>query len=162
TIVSSIVRALRPTANETAPNLTWTMPLTPNVTFADTGIMPNGQPVVNPNTGDQGTDIAAKGYHYYKVIVPNGNGGLPRTKLEVLSGSAQIYIRETGVPTLDHSENGFAGTIYDRSHNGTGTTYGNWVPLDGRLESQLAPGTWWLMVYANGASNSRYRLVCST
>lgn len=160
-LTSSIVRALRPTANETAPNLTWTMPLNSNITFGDTGIKPDGTPVVNPNTGDQGTDIPSKGSHYYKIVVPPGNGGLLRSKLEALSGSTQLFIRETGVPTQDHDIYGDSGSIYDRNHNGTGTTYGNWVPLNPSA-SPLRAGTWWLMVYANGASNARYRLVLST
>src|SRR6185295_12260496 len=35
---------------------------------------------------------------------------------------------------------------------------GNWVPLNGRYESQLTPGLWVLAVQAAGNGNARYRL----
>lgn len=130
--------------------------------FGDSGIDDAGIAIINPNTGDQGTDLEQDHYHYYRITVPEGNGGLLRTMVDALSGDPELYIREGDLPpTLQHSESGSGGFIYDRYENQSGTMYGNWVPLNGHYETQLSVGDWWLAIKAN-ASNVRYRLKVST
>jgi len=141
----------------------WTMPAlgeaitTPGLTnyfFGDSGIDNNGTPL----PVDQGVDLDNGYYHFYKITVPDNNAGLLKTQLEAISGNPNLYVRAGYVPTLDHDTNG-GGTLYDHYLNSTANTeYGNWVPYDGRYEYQLAPGTWYIMVKADGASNARYRL----
>ena len=71
-------------------------------------------------------------------------------------------MRAGGVPTTVHGLGGGGGTIYERSLEGTGTEYGNWVPINGRYENQLASGPCNLAMRASGGSNCRYRLRLST
>jgi hypothetical protein len=137
----------------------WTMPVTFNQSFADSGVQNNGTPL----PGDQGTDLAQNDWHFYAIDVPAGNGGLLRTELQAISGNPDLYLREDGVPTSNHSSHGaFGSPLIDRSLTGTTTEYGNWVPLNGRTETQLRPGHWYLGVNAAGTSNVRYRLKAST
>jgi len=128
----------------------WTMPAGYNTEFGDSGAGLGG---------DQGRDLAGDNWHFYAVDVPDGNGGLLRTTLEALNGDPDLYLREDGLPTNDHkSEGATGGNLYDRFMTDDGTQYGNWVPLNGRTEHQLAPGRWYLGVKATGGSNARYRL----
>ena len=140
----------------------WAMPTTFNQTFGDSGNDSAG----NPLPGDRGIDLVQGAWHFYAVDVPNGNAGLLRTELQAISGNSDLYIREDGVPTTDHSSIGplYSGypALFDRSLTGNVTEYGNWVPLDGRTEKQLRPGRWYLGVKAAGNSNVRYRLIVST
>ena len=132
----------------------WPIPLAGNIEFGDSGA---GLP------GDQGRDLAVGNWDFYAVDIPDGNRGLLRTVLEAINGDPDLYIREDGVPTLDHNSNGTNGTLlYHRSMTETTTQYGNWVPWSGRTEHQLRPGRWYLGVKADGASNARYRLRVST
>lgn len=127
-------------------------PSTPGLTppfFGDSGLGTNG--VALP--GDQGIDLAQGDYHYYAVDVPEGNAGLLRAQLDAISGNPDLYVRVGIIPTVNQSE---------RALTGTGTEYANWVPMDGRFERALAPGRWYLAVYAGGNSNVRYRLRLST
>jgi len=158
------------TSDPVRPERTWSMPALggtysqPGLTepfFGDTGIDDNGNNIVNPETGDLGTDLAQGHYHFFKVVVPAGNGGLLRTALEALSGDPELYIRRDIPATKDHDELGSPGYIYERSLLGTGTTYGNWVPFNGKYETELPPGDWWISVWANN-TNVRYRLKLST
>ena len=150
TIISEPVTLQRPV---------WQMPTGFNLTFGDSG----NDSVGNPLPGDQGIDLAQGEWHFYAVDVPDGNAGLLRTELQAISGNPDLYIRETGVPTTDHSATGPLGTpLYDRSLTGATTEYGNWVPLDAKTQKQLAPGRWYLGVKAGGSSNVRYRLLAST
>jgi hypothetical protein len=146
----------RVVAPERAP---WVMPLGHNQTFGDTGLTPGGSPL----PGDQGTDLGEGDWHFYAVEVPAGNSGLLRTELQAISGTPDLYIREDGVPTSNHNSSGNTGSaLYHRSLTGSGTEYGNWVPLDGRSEHQLRTGRWYVGVKAEGSSNVRYRLKLST
>ena len=130
------------------PGVTWPM-------FGDTAIDTNGIPL----GGDQSIFLEQGFLHYYAVQVPATNHGLLRAQLEAISGNPDLYLRVAAVPTLHHNLTGGGGTIYDRSMlAAAGTEYANWVPLDGRLESQLKPGLWYLAVRAAGNANARYRL----
>ncbi len=120
--------------------------------FADTGVNAAGAPL----PGDQGTDLGNGDFHYYKFTVPPGNGGLLRGELFAISGNPDAYVRAGEVPTLAHGEFNM-GQLFDFSLTGTGSEYGNWVPLNGRVETELEPGPWYVAVRAN-ASNIRYRL----
>lgn len=147
----------------------WNMPVqgqfanTPGVThpnFADTGVGTNGAPL----PGDQGIDLARGSFHYYAVNVPATNGGLVRVFLEAISGDPDLYVRVGNPPTLSHygSAGGYFGpNLYDRYLTATGTEYANWVPIQGRYERWLPPGTWYFAVYADGNSNVRYRMTLS-
>lgn len=137
----------------------WTMSTGHNSVFGDTGTDQNGDPL----PGDRGTDLGNSDWHFYAVDIPDGNAGLLRTELQAINGDPNLYIREDGVPTTDHSLTPPSpGTIYHRSLTGTGSEYGNWVPVDGRLQRQLPPGRWHFGVKASGTSNARYRLILST
>ncbi len=52
--------------------------------------------------------------------------------------------------------------MLDRSLTGTVTEYANWVPLNGKSETNLAAGTWYFAVRAVSSANARYRLRLST
>ena len=122
--------------------------------FGDTGFDTNGLPV----TGDQGVDLAQGSYHFYAVIVPTNNAGLLRTELQAISGDPHLYIRAGAAPTFNHyaSGNCYAyETLIDEELTGKGTQYGNWVPLNGRTATNLAPGVWIISVYASGSANAR-------
>jgi hypothetical protein len=146
---------------------TWYMPAlgepvtTPGLTapdFGDSGVGTNGVPLA----GDQGTDLPRGYSHYYAVVVPSNNVGVLRTELQALSGNPDLYLRTNQAPTVSHSTTGVSGVIYDRVANGTVSEYANWVPLDGKADQQLRPGTYYLAVRATGTSNARYRLRLST
>ena len=127
--------------------------------FGDTGVTPDGAPLPL----DQGTDLAQGAFHYYTVIVPANNGGLMRTRLDAISGTPNLYLRVGAPPTLTHDAGGLGSGLYDRYLVASGgSQYGNWVPMDGRHEAYLTPGTWFLAVQAAGGSNVRYRLRLST
>jgi len=130
--------------------------------FGDSGVDDSGAPIINPDTLDQGTDLAKGEWHFYRVTVPVDNSALLRTVLEALSGMPQLYLRTGNVPSIDHYANPTNPTqgptlSYDRSQTLTGTLYGNWVPLDGKTETKLASGDWWIGVRAV-TTNIRYRL----
>ncbi|MDU0460262.1 MAG: hypothetical protein RW306_16160 [Geobacteraceae bacterium] len=133
--------------------------------FGDSGIDDSGNPIINPSTGDQGTDLGENDWHFYRIAIPAGNGGILKTVVEALSGKPELYIRKGGVPSPYHRSdandpnyyNSYAPYAYDRLQSLNGTMYGNWVPLDRRSELQLAPGEWWLGIKAVN-SNIRYRL----
>ncbi|MBK1723349.1 hypothetical protein [Thiocystis violacea] len=144
---------------------TWAAATHPGLTapqIGDSGIDERGQAIINPETGDQGTDLADEHFHYYRVQVPEDNAGLMHTRLIALSGDVDLYLRAVAPPTLNHDNGsgGWSGSLYDRSHTGDVSLYGSWVPLDARLGAQLPPGDWWLAVRANG-TNVRYRLTVS-
>lgn len=158
TLVSSEVTLQRPA---------WTLPApgdavsTPGLTlpdFADTGLDTNG--VALP--GDQGIDLQQGRYHFYAVSVPTNNGGLLRVQLDAISGNSDVYLRMNQVPTYSHRTNGTSGTIVDRTVIDTVTQYANWVPLNGKAETNLTAGMWCLAVRAFTNANARYRLRLST
>lgn len=145
----------------------WDMPLagqlpsTPGLTapdFADTGVQTNGVPL----PGDQGVDVPQGGFHYYAISVPEFNGGLIRVLLEAISGNPDFYLRRGALPTVSHAANGGSGSIYDRLLDATGTEYANFVALEGRYETALGAGTWYVAVRGSGNANARYRLKLST
>ena len=148
----------------------WTMPevgqtvITPGLPpsgplFGDTGVDTNG--VALP--GDQGTDLEQDRFHYYSVLVPSNNVGLLRTRLDAISGNPNLYLRVGVPPTLSHGGPSWPYWAYDRFLNANvGSEYGNWVPMNGRYEAFLTPGTWYLAIHAAGGSNVRYRLRLST
>ena len=163
------------TSDQVTPLRTWTMPAVGGLytqaglvapAFGDSGIDDTGVAIVNPNVGGQGIDLAQDHFHFYKVVVPPGNGALLRTQLDALSGDPDIYLRYGAPPSFDHAavpnyNQQWIGTAYDRMQTLPGTQYANWVPLDSRAESQLKPGDWWVAVRGK-ASNVRYRLHLST
>ncbi|WGL15030.1 PQQ-binding-like beta-propeller repeat protein [Microbulbifer bruguierae] len=131
--------------------------------IGDSGIDDAGNPIINPVSSDQGTDLAEGNFHFYRIHVPENNGGVIRTKLEALNGDPDLYIRRDTVPTLTHrygSEN-----LYDRYDVTSGTQYGNWVSMAAYyhrdyLLNGLPAGDWWIGVYGK-SSNVRYRLTVS-
>ena len=134
----------------TAPGLT--LP-----TFGDTGV--NGGGTNLP--GDQGVDLAQGQYDFYAIEVPTNNAGLLRTELQAISGSPNFYLRAGAAPTFNHGASGSSGVLIDRQLNGSGTEYGNWVPLDGQTATNLTPGIWVVSVFASGSANARFRLQLS-
>ena len=127
--------------------------------FGDTGVSTNG--IALP--ADQGTDLEQDSFHYYAVVVPPDNRGLLRTELDAISGNPNLYLRTNAPPTLSHNATGADGPLYNRAlTNAVGTEYGNWTVLNGRTDTQLTPGIWYLAVHAAGGSNVRYRLFVST
>jgi len=158
TLVSSSLALQRPV---------WQMPgngepsTTPGLTapdFGDSGINTNGVPL----PVDGGIDLELGRYHYYAIVVPTNNSGLLRVQLEGISGNPDLYIRSALVPTLSHSSNGLSGMLLERSLTGNTTEYGNFVPLDGKIETRLRPGLWYLAVRAVANANARYRLKLSS
>jgi hypothetical protein len=128
--------------------------------IGDSGVDTNG----NPLPGDQGIDLQQGGYDYYAVMVPGNNGAVLRTELQAISGNPNLYIRVGNAPTLNHYAEGscdYYDVLIDRQLTGGTTEYGNWVPLNGRYQSQLTPGLWVLAVQAGGNGNARYRLQLS-
>ena len=126
--------------------------------IGDSGVDAGGTPL----SGDQGIDLKQGEFDYYAVLVPSNNGSLLRTVVQAISGNPNIYLRMGVAPTLAHYSSGTTGdALYERSLTGTTTEYGSWVPLDGRYETQLAPGIWVMAVQAAGNSNVRYRLQLS-
>ncbi|HWI56475.1 MAG TPA: pre-peptidase C-terminal domain-containing protein [Bacillota bacterium] len=149
----------------------WSMPApdqpsqTPGVAlplFGDTTIDTNG--LALPGGTNNGIFLNQGSMHYYAVEVPATNFGLLRAQLDVVSGYPELYLRFGGVPTLSHGPLGaMAGGnppgVYDRYLLGaTNMGFANWVPLDGKFETQLKPGRWYLAVRAGGSSNARYNL----
>src|SRR5688572_3580945 len=109
------------------------------------------------------SDLEETFWHFYAIDVPENNRGLLRTELQAISGNPDLYIREDGVPTTDHNAAGSGGnSLIHRTLTGSTTSYGNWVPMNGRTEQRLRPGRWYLGVRAGNASNVRYRLIVST
>jgi len=151
------------TSSAAVAGRSWIMPMlgepvtTPGLTnefFGDSGVDTNG----NPLAGDQGIDLDSGFYDLYAVTVPATNAGLLSTRLEVISGNPDLYIRAVDVPTLNHEETG-GGDLYDRLLDSpVNTEYGNWVPFGDPAETRLQPGDWYLMVKAEGSSAARYRL----
>jgi uncharacterized Zn-binding protein involved in type VI secretion len=131
--------------------------------IGDSGLDSVGNPIINPVTGDQGTDLAQDDWHFYRITVPGNNGGHLRTIVEALSGTPELFLRSGSVPSPYHRSHaidpndGSVPLAYDRLQSVSGTMYGNWVPLDRRTELQLKPGDWWLGIKAVN-SNIRYRL----
>jgi large repetitive protein len=142
---------------------TWNMPAqgesitTPGLSvpfIGDTGVDTNGIALA----GDQGVDLVRGHYDIYAVDIPATNAGLLSTRLEAISGNPDLYIRYGDIPTINHDMDD-RGYFYDRLLDDEEfTQYGNWVPLDGRNELELAAGRWFLMVKAEGSSDARYRL----
>ncbi|MGC3957429.1 MAG: hypothetical protein QM813_05550 [Verrucomicrobiota bacterium] len=155
TLTSSVLLLERPAWDMPAIGGSVTTPGLPagGPLFGDTGIGTNG--VALP--ADQGIDLEQGRFHYYAVVVPSNNVGVLRTRLDAISGDPNLYIRVGGAPTLSHYANGdyyYSGILYERSLTANaGSEYGNWVPVDGRDELRLTPGTWYLAVQAGGNSN---------
>jgi hypothetical protein len=157
-LTSSAVQLQRPAWAMPAPGEPVTTPGLVAPDFGDTGVATNGLAL----PGDQGLFLERGRYHFYAVQVPAGNGGLLRVQLEGISGNPDFYLRPGGVPTATHATNGSTGVMYQRSLTGSGTHYGNFVPWDGRTESALSPGLYYLAVRAVDDVNARYRLRLST
>ncbi len=155
TITSNPVLLLRPAWSMPAFGgvITTPGPLDPG-DFGDSGLDTNGNLV----SADRGTDLGADDFHFYAINVPAGAGGLLRARLDALSGNSDLFIRVNNVPTLIHADptTGQPYVNYQLT-SGVNTEYGNFVPYDGRLVSELPSGIWYLAVRAVG-SNTRYRL----
>ena len=155
TLRSSALYLERPAWVMPAPGETNATPGVALPTFGDTGIDTNGLAL----SGDQSIFLEQGSLDYYAVQVSGTNQGLLRAQLEAISGNPDLYLRVGAVPTLYHSISGGPGTVYDRSMLApTYTEYANWVPLDGKVETQLKPGLWYLAVRAASNANARYRL----
>jgi hypothetical protein len=159
TLTSEPVTLLRPAwALPPDGQLSTTPGLVGSTTFGDSGIDQAGEAL----PGDQGTDLGQDDWHFYAIEVPAGNRGVLRTVLENLNGNPDLFLRHAAVPSTLHGPappNSYL--CLDYSSTGTGTQYGNWVPLDARTAHELAPGTWYLGVNAVGGTNCRYRLKLS-
>jgi hypothetical protein len=152
---------------------TWTMPArgetaqVPNVPnsapkFADTGYLENGTLYENPVGGGAGRDLGQDRYHFYRVIVPEGNGGFIKTRLDAISGNPDFFMRRDAAPTLNHDAAGPLAyyNLLDWYDQLTNTSFGHFAPGDLRNGDTLAPGKYWFAVRAIG-SNVRYRLSLS-
>lgn len=116
--------------------------------FGDSGIGTDG--VALPGLY---LDLEQDSFHYYAIRVPERNDGVLRTELIAYNGDPNLYLRRGAPPSITGEP------VYDRAlTNAVGTEYGHWVPLDGRTESRLAPGLWYLAVHTSGGANVRYRL----
>jgi len=136
----------------------WIMPIGFNQNFGDSG---TGLP------GDGGRDLGADDWDFYAIDVPPSNAALLRTVLEAINGTPGLYIRTDAIPAPGHTATGKlprTGTnrLVERQLLGDETLYGNWVPIDGRNETVLAPGRWYLGVHAENDNNARYRIRVST
>lgn len=158
TMTSSVLELERPAwvmpnVGETnvAPGLTFPL-------FGDSGVTTNGAPGVTDIFLDNGYQ------HFYGIVVSTQNVGLVRVQLDGISGFPDLYMRYALPPTANHSidTNGASGNIFDRAMVAGGNEYANWVPQNGKFETQLRPGLYYLMVRANGSANARYRLRVST
>jgi hypothetical protein len=154
----------------------WAMPqvgqtdTAPGLVFpaiGDSGVDTNGSPILDPQTGtvtDQGIDLKQGQFDFYAVVVPTNNAGLLRTELQAISGNPDLYLRVGAAPTLSHYAQGscdYWDSLVDRQLTGGTTEYGNWVPINGRYETELTNGLWVLAVHASGNANARYRLQLS-
>ncbi|MBL8785709.1 MAG: hypothetical protein JNJ59_12445 [Deltaproteobacteria bacterium] len=157
---------VRITTEEVKEARHWTMPkknvnaTTPGLNhpfFADTGVKDDGTPISNQGTGDQGVDLGEGKYRFYRVTIPADNGGLFRTRMEAISGNPQLYIRRGAAPTLNSMPYPYGYQYIDYRDEREGSSYGHWVTTDTRYGPELAPGEYWVAIYAQG-SNVRYRL----
>jgi large repetitive protein len=158
TLTSNPLLVERPAWVMPAPSQTNTAPGLALPVFGDTGFDTNGVKLA----GDQSIFLDQGYQHVYGFVVPTNNLGLVRVSLETSSGNPDAYLRYGSAPTVLHNASGAVGTLFDRSMTAANTEYANWVPIDGKLETALAPGTWYLMVRANGNASARYRLRLST
>jgi hypothetical protein len=158
TLVSSALTLQRPVWQMPGSGEPTTTPGLSAPDFGDSGVDTNGAPLA----GDQGIDLELGRYHYYAVNVPSNNAGLLRVQLEGISGNPDCYLRRGVVPTAAHATNGQAGVMYERSLTGNATDYGNFVPLNGKTELRLTPGTYYVAVRAVANASARYRLKLST
>ncbi|MGZ5507287.1 MAG: hypothetical protein ACXWKH_12990, partial [Limisphaerales bacterium] len=158
TLTSNPVDVERPAWVMPAPGHTNTAPGLTLPFFGDSGIDTNGVNI----PGDQSTFLEQGFQQFYAFVVPTNNLGVVRVSLETSSGSPDAYVRYGSAPTALHNSGGGSGSLYDRAMTAGNTEYANWVPIDGKLETVLQPGTWYLMVRANGNANARYRLRFST
>ncbi|MCK6571535.1 hypothetical protein L6V77_10630 [Myxococcota bacterium] len=130
--------------------------------FADTGVDANGRAIINPETQDQGRDLAERSLHFYALDVPEANDGLLHVQLEAISGQTYLYARADSAPTSNHNRADPAWyPAYERVLTGRNTLYADWGVSDAANGARLRPGRWWLAVYAP-ESNARYRLRLST
>ena len=135
----------------------WALSAVPNVEAGDSG---DGL----PQGGDKGRNLGADDWDFYAVDIPEGNSGILKTVVDAINGIPNLYLREGDVPAIGHVATGLIPRngqgLYDRSLETSDslTLYGNWVPLDGRTETQLTPGRYYLGVHAAENSNARYRL----
>jgi hypothetical protein len=124
-------------------------------TFGQTDIDTNGAPFPK-------ILLKQGSLHYYAIVVPTNNLGLLRATLVAVSGNPDLYLRHGAIPTLYHNLVGAPGSLYERSMlSPNKTEYANWVPVDGKLESKLKPGLWYLAVRAAGNANTEYVLSLS-
>lgn len=161
TLTSSTLDLTRPSWNMPVAGQPVTTPGLPTAgpLFGDTGVETNGVDL----SSDQGVNLEQDSLHYYAVEVPNGNIGLMRCQLDAISGNPNMYLRYSAPPTLSHNASGAGGPLYNRClTNSVGTEYANWAAFNGRSDTCLAPGTYYIAVHAAGGSNVRYRLRLST
>ena len=137
----------------------WAMPVNFNLTFGDSGIDGDG----NPLPGDRGIDLAQGEWNFFAVDVPDGNSALLRTELQAISGNPDLFIREDGVPqpTTDQRvipvrSYTIASSPTQRPSMETGCRLMD-APSDNFARAVRVLG-----VKANGGSNVRYRLIVST
>jgi hypothetical protein len=158
TLESSTVRLQRPAWAMPAAGATNTAPGLTLPEFADSDVSTNGV----PQPGEAGQNLESGKYHFYAVTVPTNNGALLRVQLTAYSGNPDLYVREDHLPTGSHRTNGVAGLVFDRALASQVTEYGNFVPIDGKKDTVLPPGTWYFAVRALSSTAARYRLELST
>lgn len=146
----------------------WAMPAMDDATdapglggavFGDTGVAEDGSAL----PGDQGRSLDAGDSHLYAIEVPENNGGLLRTDLEMFEGEARLYVRPQYLPTADHHESGmsFGSTSLHELSAPHATEPGLWVPHHVLEKPRLQPGLWFLKVRAPVIQSARYRLTLS-
>ena len=135
----------------------WAMSTMSNEDIGDSG---EGLP------GDKGRDLGAGDWDFYAIDVPEGNAGVLRTVVEAINGVPHLFIRENDIPATEHGVDGKArlarDLLYSRSLEGNETLYGNWVPFDSKVDSELNPGRYFIGIFAAEDSNARYRFQATT
>ena len=136
--------------------------------LSSSAILPDEQWIMPENLNlefgvSEPQDLSKNDWRFYTVQVPENNGGLMRTELEVFEGDPDLYIRRNNPPTIHHDEQRISteNLLYDRRLIGQSYNAANWAPLDSREDARLEPGLWILGVRANQV-NARYQLKVST
>ncbi|MEY3897908.1 MAG: hypothetical protein RLZZ214_3429, partial [Verrucomicrobiota bacterium] len=110
-------------------------------------------------------ELAQDAWEFYALDVPENNLGLLRLALEQYGGNTNVYVRNDGIPTTDHSSTGASGSrmfqykmIAETSESGNFSEFSDVVKQPGRL----LPGRWYIGVKSDPLASVRtasgYRL----